>query len=144
MVQVPLLQIPLKNCSLKSQGWPPNRSEQKSGPLDEPLAPHRREQQVELGPAGLQVWPLIEQQPQVTGLRIWPGAQAGRRASGLHLPFRQRFLPFFFWPFPLSHRSHAPQGCSHLPDLADQTSSGSTAASSEIMPARRPPRARER
>jgi len=43
-------------------------------------------------------------------------------AFGWHVPFLQRFLPFFFWHLPLSHRSHSPHFGLHVPDLAASVS----------------------
>jgi hypothetical protein len=60
-----------------------------------------------------------------TQLPPWqlPPAHGVLFAFAVHLPGLQRFLPFFFLHLPLSHCSHAPHACLHLPDLA-QPSSG--------------------
>ena len=73
-----------------------------------------------------------------TQVPLWhvPTLQAVPLSFALHLPFLQRFLPFFFSQSPLSHFAHSPHFGLHLPDLAAPASSGSARPSRPSDPAR--------
>jgi hypothetical protein len=93
-------------------------------------------------------WQRVPQLPQLreSVIRFTQAPPHDTVPGGLatHLPRLQRFLPFLRRHRPLSHFSHSPHGCLHLPDLAAAASSERARPGRLSTPLRAATRARRR